>query len=68
MGVYEMAAQGLVPVLNPSAAFLTRMDLDGDERAEAVDGCAIVAVIEGELRLLSQLLYLALLPWGVAEF
>jgi len=48
IGVFEMRADGLAPVENPSALFLA-------ERPSAVSGCVVVATIEGSRPILVEL-------------
>src|SRR5690625_6411091 len=52
MGVFEMTGEGLVPVSNPSEAFLA-------ERVAGVPGSVIVAALEGQRPLLLEVQALA---------
>jgi len=52
VGVFEMAATGMVPVANPSAAFLA-------ERPLGVPGSVVAAVVEGQRPLLIEVQALA---------
>jgi len=52
MGVFEMTGEGMIPVANPSEAFLA-------ERVEGVAGSVIVAALEGQRPLLLEVQALA---------
>ncbi len=52
MGVFEMAESGMIPVVNPSEAFLA-------ERVQGVPGSVVVAALEGQRPLLLEVQALA---------
>jgi DNA repair protein RadA/Sms len=61
IGVFQMTAEGLVPVANPSALFL-------GERGEARSGSAVVATMEGTRPLLVEVQALAAkAPYGAPQ-
>jgi DNA repair protein RadA/Sms len=61
IGVFQMTAEGLVPVANPSALFL-------GERGEARSGSAVVSTMEGTRPLLVQVQALAAkAPYGAPQ-